>query len=89
MESNQQAELERIDIKHHVFQLLCSGHLHLAPLVNPKRILDLGTGTGIWAIEMADQYPESMVIGIDLSPVQPTWYETFSRVRPKLHKALR
>ncbi|KAL8734682.1 MAG: hypothetical protein Q9166_001338 [cf. Caloplaca sp. 2 TL-2023] len=72
---NDEQELERIDIKHHVALLLAGGNLHLAPLSNPKRILDIGTGTGIWAIEMAEQHPDSQVIGIDLSPVQPTWYE--------------
>ncbi|KAL8811600.1 MAG: hypothetical protein Q9200_001659, partial [Gallowayella weberi] len=71
-------ELERIDIKHHVSLLLAGGNLHLAPLHNPRRILDIGTGTGIWAIEMAEQYPHSQVIGTDLSPVQPTWYEKTS-----------
>lgn len=55
--------------------LLAGGHLHLAPLVSPMKILDIGTGTGIWAIEMADHYPDSLVIGTDLSPVQPKWYE--------------
>ncbi|KAL1982645.1 hypothetical protein VTN96DRAFT_1015 [Rasamsonia emersonii] len=37
------------------------------------RVLDLGTGTGIWAIEFADQYPSAQVIGTDLSPIQPPW----------------
>lgn len=73
---NDEAELERIDIKHHVIMLLSGGHLHLAPLISPAKILDLGTGTGIWAMEMADQYPDSLVIGTDLSPIQPKWYET-------------
>jgi cyclopropane fatty-acyl-phospholipid synthase-like methyltransferase len=36
-------------------------------------VLDLGTGTGIWAIDFADQYPSANVIGTDLSPIQPTW----------------
>ncbi|KAL8671747.1 MAG: hypothetical protein Q9168_003769 [Polycauliona sp. 1 TL-2023] len=68
---NDEQELERIDIKHHITLLLSGGNLHLAPLHHPKRILDIGTGTGIWAIEMAEQYPQSQVIGTDLSPVQP------------------
>ena len=54
--------------------MLCDGHLHLAPLHNPPRVLDVGTGTGIWAIEMGEQYPDSEVYGVDLSPVQPSWY---------------
>ena len=44
--------------------------------MNPSRVLDIGTGTGIWAIEFAEQYPKSTVIGTDLSPVQPAWYDT-------------
>ena len=70
-----QPELDRLDLKHHIMMLLSDGHLHLAPLVNPEKVLDIGTGTGIWAIQMGDQYPESTVIGTDLSPVQPSWYE--------------
>ncbi|KAL9031863.1 MAG: hypothetical protein Q9180_006768 [Flavoplaca navasiana] len=70
---NDEQELDRIDLKHHITLLLAGGNLHLAPLSHPKRILDIGTGTGIWAIEMAEQYPQSQVIGTDLSPVQPSW----------------
>ncbi|KAL7268303.1 hypothetical protein RUND412_009076 [Rhizina undulata] len=35
--------------------------------------MDIGTGSGIWAIDMADQYPSAEVIGVDLSPIQPSW----------------
>ncbi|KAF3915124.1 hypothetical protein ABW20_dc0101740 [Dactylellina cionopaga] len=49
------------------------GKLHGAPLDNPQKILDIGTGTGIWAIEMADSYPSAVVTGNDLSPIQPRW----------------
>lgn len=43
---------------HHIFGLLLDGELHLAPVgENPQNILDVGTGTGIWAIEMAEYDP--------------------------------
>lgn len=34
--------------------LLMKGELFLAPVQKPQRILDLGTGTGIWAIDIAE-----------------------------------
>ena len=35
--------------------LRMDNRLHLAPIgENPQRILDIGTGTGIWAIEMGE-----------------------------------
>lgn len=50
--------------------------LFLSPLGNTPQIqnvLDLGTGTGIWAIDFADQHPSANVLGVDLSPIQPSW----------------
>lgn len=47
--------------------------IYEAPLEDPEQILDIGTGTGIWAIEMADMFPNAEVIGTDLSPIQPDW----------------
>ncbi|PLB48764.1 S-adenosyl-L-methionine-dependent methyltransferase [Aspergillus steynii IBT 23096] len=35
------------------------------------RILDLGCGTGIWAMDVAETYPEMFVVGVDLSRIQP------------------
>ena len=47
------------------------GGLHLAPLKEaPRDVLDVGTGTGIWATEFAQRYPSSRVLGIDLSDIQ-------------------
>ncbi|KAF3020085.1 hypothetical protein E8E14_003003 [Neopestalotiopsis sp. 37M] len=46
--------------------------LVLAPINgDPPRVLDLATGTGVWAIEFARRHPESQVIGADLSLIQP------------------
>ncbi|KAJ6004699.1 hypothetical protein N7540_013068 [Penicillium herquei] len=41
--------------------------------VTPKNVLDIGTGKGTWAIDVADFYPEAMVRGIDLFPPPNTW----------------
>jgi methylase of polypeptide subunit release factors len=48
-----QIESDRLDLFHHLLTLRCDDRLHFAPIgPEPKRILDLGTGTGIWAIQM-------------------------------------
>ena len=45
----------RLDIVHHVYLLLLDGKLVRAPVDdNIQRILDIGTGTGIWAIDAAE-----------------------------------
>jgi methylase of polypeptide subunit release factors len=56
-----------MDLYHEIMLQLLRGELHSAPIArNPHRILDVGTGTGIWAIDMADRYPSAEVLGIDL-----------------------
>ncbi|KAF2186779.1 S-adenosyl-L-methionine-dependent methyltransferase [Zopfia rhizophila CBS 207.26] len=57
-------------IVHHLWLLTLNDQLFLAPIQDPQLILDVGTGTGLWAIDMADSFPEAEVIGTDLSPTQ-------------------
>ncbi|KAJ5350321.1 hypothetical protein N7541_008048 [Penicillium brevicompactum] len=40
---------------------------------DPKQILDLGTGKGTWAIDVADMFPAATVRGVDLFPPPVTW----------------
>ena len=34
--------------------------------------VDVGTGSGLWAMEVAEEFPTARVIGTDISPTQPT-----------------
>lgn len=71
---NDEAEQDRLDLLHHIFLLMLDGKLYAAPIPTPPRkVLDLGTGTGIWAIDFADENEGSEVVGTDLSPIQPTF----------------
>jgi ubiquinone/menaquinone biosynthesis C-methylase UbiE len=73
---NDETENDRLDLQHHLFSLTFDGKLFTAPIPKEKRlhrVLDIGTGTGIWAIDFADEHPETKVLGVDLSPSQPSF----------------
>ncbi|KAF4880030.1 Secondary metabolism regulator LAE1 [Colletotrichum siamense] len=72
---NDEPELNRLDLAHILMFKSIGYRLYLAPIrpETTQRILDIGTGTGIWAIQMADKFPHAEVIGTDLSAVQPEW----------------
>jgi tRNA1(Val) A37 N6-methylase TrmN6 len=48
--------------------MLLDGEIHRAKLPQGKslRILDIGTGTGIWAIDMGDKYPNADIVSVSL-----------------------
>lgn len=71
---NDGAEQERLQAQSDALTQLFDGNLFFAPLHRtgpPRRILDVATGTGDWAIQMGDAFPSSEIIAIDLSPIQP------------------
>ncbi|CAF9915342.1 MAG: hypothetical protein ALECFALPRED_010113 [Alectoria fallacina] len=71
---NDEKESDRLDIMHKLTEVSLGGKLNLAPVPsNSERILDIGTGTGIWAMEMGDKYPNAEILGNDLSAIQPRW----------------
>jgi len=44
-----------------------------APPMKPLLLVGVDMYVGRWAIEVADDYPNAQVIGMDLSPMQPTY----------------
>ncbi|KAI8650706.1 hypothetical protein NCS57_01405100 [Fusarium keratoplasticum] len=72
---NDERQQEAEDLMHEMYRIILDGNLYAAPLgENPQRVLDVGCGTGIWAIpssEFADEHPSADVLGVDLSPIQP------------------
>lgn len=50
--SSSQAEQDRLDLQHCLFKLVLDHWLAIAPMERaPEYVLDVATGTGIWAIQ--------------------------------------
>ncbi|KAK3401873.1 S-adenosyl-L-methionine-dependent methyltransferase [Sordaria brevicollis] len=74
---NDETEQCREDIKHTMSTMLLDGQYFLAPveeaLEEGGEVLDLGTGIGLWPMQVAEKYPDAVITGIDLSPIQPSF----------------
>lgn len=58
-------ETNRLDFQHYVLRQAFKGN-YAAPIRAPGSILDVGTGTGRWAKEMAAVFPHARVVGVDV-----------------------
>jgi hypothetical protein len=48
-----------MDLTYHSILRMFDGKPFFAPIENPQRIVDMGTGTGIWVVDVGDQYPSA------------------------------
>ncbi|KAF5547640.1 methyltransferase [Fusarium napiforme] len=63
---------DEVDLQHELYVRTLDGDLAVCPKAKgANSVLDMGTGTGSWAIDYADANPQAEVIGVDLSPIQP------------------
>ncbi|CEG83385.1 hypothetical protein RMATCC62417_17312 [Rhizopus microsporus] len=58
-------EHDREQRQHYLLKNVRKGNTRTL-LDSPKRIVESGIGNGIWVLEMATQYPDAQVIGLDL-----------------------
>ena len=65
-------EITRLNDQHWLLTEVKHGALHHCPLPKsgPLKILDIGCGTGIWCLQIADAHPEAKVWGMDIAPIQ-------------------
>ncbi|KAL9639698.1 MAG: hypothetical protein Q9204_000988 [Flavoplaca sp. TL-2023a] len=76
---NDEAELDRLDLTHQKLKILLDEKLLLCPVQNPGRVLDVGTGTGIWAIEV----PPNVKFEVDDCEEPWTFREKFDVVHAR------
>ncbi|EFH80508.1 class I SAM-dependent methyltransferase [Ktedonobacter racemifer] len=64
-------EYDRLTFQHYFLKTMLNNSNYAAPLEYPKRILDVGSGTGIWGREMAQTFPGAQVVGFDIEAQTP------------------
>ncbi|KAI0396951.1 S-adenosyl-L-methionine-dependent methyltransferase [Xylariaceae sp. FL0594] len=71
---NDTKEKDRNALQHEILLKTLDGKLHLAPVQNPRQVLDLGCGPGDWPLEFARRHPHATILGVDIDQIQPPWH---------------
>ncbi|EJD53212.1 S-adenosyl-L-methionine-dependent methyltransferase [Auricularia subglabra TFB-10046 SS5] len=84
-----QAELERLSLQHQLLRGILGAlypcdsdvaHAVLAPPREPDgqrpQVLDIGSGSGLWAMQMAMEFPHANVVGLDINLSKPAHVPT-------------
>lgn len=67
-------EIDRLTVQHYVFQNIWKNNFS-APIESKLKegckVLDVGCGPGVWILEMANHYPNSTFMGVDIVSTYP------------------
>ncbi|KAK8059622.1 hypothetical protein PG996_009552 [Apiospora saccharicola] len=83
-----EVEVERLQMTHDMFSLVFDDRLVFPEITPLRRVLDCGTGTANWAVELARREPQCQVYGVDVStemmPILAYHDNTFDLVHSRL-----
>lgn len=65
---NDPEEQDRQDLQHKVFKMYLGGALHRAPVGSARNVLEIATGTGIWAIQYATEHRQHHALPLHPPP---------------------
>ncbi|KAF9565333.1 hypothetical protein EC968_004170 [Mortierella alpina] len=75
---NDLTESDRLDAQHYLVRFIFKGNYNVKLDRDANlKILDVATGTGVWALEMAHEFPKADIYGVDISPIFP------AEIKPK------
>ncbi|KAJ3032497.1 hypothetical protein HDV00_007435 [Rhizophlyctis rosea] len=73
---NDDEEMDRLHLQHYLVRMMFGSNFSAPVEGRLERfgsvVLDVGCGSGIWAFETATEFPQAIVTGLDMSPVQPS-----------------
>ncbi|CAG8701117.1 10432_t:CDS:2, partial [Ambispora gerdemannii] len=68
-------EKKRLHMQHYLFKEIWNGNfsspIHEKLKQGGMRVLDSGCGMGIWTLDMANEYPASTFVGVDVVEISP------------------
>jgi SAM-dependent methyltransferase len=82
-----ETEIDRLDVQHYALRQGLNGN-YGAPVQRPARVLDVGSGTGQWAFDLSEEFPDSLVVGFDLAPTKAGRPANFAFVQGNLLQGL-
>lgn len=80
-------EVDRLDLQHYALREAL-GTNYQAPIGRPRRVLDVGSGTGQWAFDLCAEFSEAMVVGLDLVTSKPDRPAGYRLVRANVLQGL-